>query len=239
MPAEATVLVVEDEESYVEALSAGLEREGFNVVVARDGEEALTVFFDARPDIVLLDVMLPLRSGIDVCREIRLRSATPVIMVTARDSELDAVVGLEIGADDYVTKPYRLRELVARIRVSLRRAPPSEQHALDYGDARSIAGVTLDSDRHRVTLDGEELQVPLKEFELLDELMSRAGRVCTRESLLQQVWGGSYGDGKTLDVHIKRLRARIEANPRQPTRITTIRGVGYRFERPSEERRDA
>ena len=226
------MLVVDDEESFVDALSVGLRGEGFLVHVARDGVEALAVFDDVRPDLVLLDVMLPKMSGLDVCRELRSRSTVPILMVTARDDELDAVVGLELGADDYVTKPYALRELVARMRAALRRSqasPPLEEilsrTTLDVGD------VTLDPERHEVVVRGEQIHLPLKEFELLETLMSNAGRVVSRESLIDQVWGPDYvGDTKTLDVHIKRLRARLEENPSEPTRIATVRGVGYRFE---------
>ena len=228
----ARVLVVDDEESFVDALSVGLRGEGFTVHVARDGIEALQVFDDVRPDLVLLDVMLPRMSGLDVCRELRSRSTVPILMVTARDDELDAVVGLELGADDYVTKPYSLRELVARMRAALRRSHPNQpldellsRTVIDIGD------VTLDPDRHEVVVRGEQVHLPLKEFELLETLMSHAGRVVSRESLIDQVWGPNYvGDTKTLDVHIKRLRARVEENPSEPTRIATVRGVGYRFE---------
>jgi len=226
------VLVVDDEESFVDALSVGLRSEGFIVHVARDGVEALKVFDDVQPEVVLLDVMLPLMSGLDVCRELRARSSVPILMVTARDAELDAVVGLELGADDYITKPYALRELVARMRAALRRSQSNP--ALDEILARTtldIGDVSLDPERHEVLVRGEEIHLPLKEFELLEALMSNAGRVVTRDSLIDQVWGPDYvGDTKTLDVHIKRLRARLEDNPAQPTRIATVRGVGYRFE---------
>lgn len=226
------VLVVDDEESFVDALSVGLRNEGFTVDVARDGAEALEVFDDVRPDVVLLDVMLPRLSGLDVCRELRSRSSVPILMVTARDDEVDAVLGLELGADDYITKPYSLRELIARMRAALRRAQTNpalddllSRTTLDVGD------VTLDPERHEVVVRGEQVHLPLKEFELLEALMSHAGRVVTRDSLIDQVWGPDYvGDTKTLDVHIKRLRARLEEDPSQPTRIATVRGVGYRFE---------
>ena len=229
-PQSSTVLVVEDEESFVDALVIGLQREGFRVKVARDGREALTLFDTVQPDLVLLDLMLPGISGVDVCREIRQRSTTPVIMVTAKDSELDTVVGLEVGADDYVAKPFRLRELVARMRAVLRRTPrapatSNEVEVLEAGDVR------LDLARHELRVRGEEVKVPRKEFELLELLMESAGRVLTREALLDRVWGADYvGDTKTLDVHIKRLRTKIEPDPGQPVLITTIRGVGYRFE---------
>jgi len=228
-----TVLVVEDEESFVDALTIGLKREGFRVQVARDGSEALAVFDAVRPDLVLLDVMLPRVSGLDVCREIRSRSRVPIIMVSAKTSEIDTVVGLEMGADDYVPKPYRLRELVARIRAALRRVPredeqrPADPSALEVGDVR------LDPERHEVSVRGQAVVLPLKEFELLELLLANAGRVLTRETLIDRIWGHDYvGDTKTLDVHVKRLRAKIEADPASPTRIVTIRGLGYKFETP-------
>ena len=224
-----TVLVVEDEESFVEALVVGLKREGFLVKVARDGAEALATFDAVRPDVVLLDVMLPKVSGVDVCRDLRTRSRVPIIMVTAKGSEIDTVVGLEVGADDYVTKPYRLRELVARMRAVLRRAPSPEDD-LD-GEVLEVGDLRLDPDRHEVELRGAPVALPLKEFELLELLMANAGRVLTREVLIDRVWGPHYvGDTKTLDVHVKRLRSRIEDDPSQPRRITTIRGLGYKFE---------
>jgi two-component system response regulator RegX3 len=227
-----TVLVVEDEESFVEALVVGLKREGFRVKVARDGLEALEVFDGTRPDLVLLDVMLPKMSGVDVCREIRNKSRVPIIMVTAKGSEIDTVVGLEVGADDYVTKPYRLRELVARMRAVLRRAPGDET-LLTSGEALQVGDVWLDPERHEVSVRGDEVTLPLKEFELLELLLDNAGRVLTRETLIDRVWGPHYvGDTKTLDVHIKRIRAKIEEDPSRPTRITTIRGLGYRYEKP-------
>ena len=225
-----TVLVVEDEESFVEALVVGLKREGFLVRVATDGAEALDLFDQVRPDLVLLDVWLPRMSGIDVCRELRARSRVPIIMVTAKSSEIDTVVGLEVGADDYVTKPYRLRELVARMRAVLRRSPPAEDGSVG-ADVVEVGDLMLDSERHEVYLRGDQVQLPLKEFELLELLMGNAGRVLTRETLIDRVWGPHYvGDTKTLDVHVKRLRAKIEDNPARPVRITTIRGLGYKFE---------
>jgi two-component system response regulator RegX3 len=227
-----TVLVVEDEESFVEALVVGLKREGFRVEVARDGVEAVEVFDRTRPDLVLLDVMLPKMSGIDVCREIRSRSRVPIIMVTAKGTEIDTVVGLEIGADDYVTKPYRLRELVARIRAVLRRSP-GDAPLSGGGEILQVGDVSLDPERHEVFVRGVELSLPLKEFELLELLLDNAGRVLTRDVLIDRVWGPHYvGDTKTLDVHIKRVRAKIEDDPSRPTRITTIRGLGYRYEKP-------
>jgi two-component system response regulator RegX3 len=232
MSDQPTVLVVEDEESFVEALIVGLKREGFRVKVARDGLEALEVFDASRPDLVLLDVMLPRMSGVDVCREIRAKSRVPIVMVTAKASEIDTVVGLEMGADDYVTKPYRLRELVARMRAVLRRAPTDDAMQTS-GDVLEVGDVRLDPDRHEVVVRGAEIALPLKEFEVLELLLDNAGRVLTRETLIDRVWGPHYvGDTKTLDVHIKRLRAKVEDDPSHPTRITTIRGLGYRYERP-------
>jgi two-component system response regulator RegX3 len=229
-----TVLVVEDEESFVEALTLGLSREGFAVRVARDGAEALEQFEAARPDVVLLDLMLPRISGIDVCRHIRARSSIPIIMVTAKDSEVDAVVGLEVGADDYVTKPYRLRELVARVRAVLRRATPGPEADDDASpEVLEVGDVSLDPERHRVTVRDDEVLLPLREFELLELLLANAGRVLTRDTLIDRIWGPNYvGDTKTLDVHVKRLRSKIEDNPSRPSRITTIRGLGYRYEKP-------
>ena len=230
---DATVLVVEDEDSFVEALTIGLKREGFRVKVARDGAEALDIFDAVRPDLVLLDVMLPKVSGIDVCRELRRRSSVPIIMVTAKGSEIDTVVGLEVGADDYVTKPYRLRELVARMRAVLRRRAGDKGAAAASGDALEIGDVALDPERHEVVIRGEVVQLPLKEFELLEILLANAGRVLPRDTLIDRVWGSDYvGDTKTLDVHVKRLRAKVEPDPSAPTRIVTIRGLGYKYEAP-------
>ena len=229
-----TVLVVEDEASYVDALTIGLTREGFNVEVAFDGAEALLKFEDVHPDLVLLDVMLPKMSGIDVCRLMRKRSQVPIIMVTAKGAEIDTVVGLEVGADDYVTKPYRLRELVARMRAVMRRQPSTSIPAQELSaGAISVGEITLDPDEHRVLMAGAEVALPLKEFELLHLMLANAGRVLTRDVLIDRVWGSDYvGDTKTLDVHVKRLRAKVEPDPANPTRITTIRGLGYKFERP-------
>ncbi len=226
-----SVLVVDDEPSFTEALTVGLRREGFEVRTAADGRAALAEINEAEPDLVLLDVMLPGMSGLDVCREIRKQSRVPLIMVTARAEEIDAVVGLEVGADDYVAKPYRMRELVARMRAVLRRAsgqPPESDSAacLVEGD------VELDVDRHELRVRGELVTLALKEFELLAYLLAHAGRVVTRDSLMQNVWEYNYvGDTKTIDVHVKRLRAKIEDDPSNPQRITTIRGLGYRYER--------
>jgi two-component system response regulator RegX3 len=228
-----TVLVVEDEESFVEALVVGLKREGFLVRVARDGVEAVDIFDSVRPDLVLLDVMLPRLSGIDVCRELRSRSRVPIIMVTAKGGEIDTVVGLEVGADDYVTKPYRLRELVARMRAVLRRAPPPEDSPAG-GDVLEVGKVRLDPERHEVYVGSLPVSLPLKEFELLELLLANAGRVLTRDVLIDRIWGPNYfGDTKTLDVHIKRLRSKLEPDSARPTRIVTVRGVGYRYERAS------
>lgn len=226
--AEATVLVVEDEESFIEALEIGLAREGFRVQVARDGVRALEMFDAVRPDIVLLDVMLPKITGIDVCRELRKKSAVPIIMVTAKSSEIDTVVGLEVGADDYVSKPYRVRELVARMRAVMRRTDHREDDLTR--DAMVEGDVALDPEKHEVRIRGEVTALPLKEFELLHVLLANAGRVMTRDQLIDRVWGSDYvGDTKTLDVHIKRLRAKIEPDPSTPERIITIRGLGYKF----------
>jgi two-component system response regulator RegX3 len=227
------ILVVEDEDSFVDALELGLRREGFRVDVARDGAAALGMLDRVHPDLVLLDVMLPTVSGLDVCRQIRLRSTVPIIMVTAKSTELDTVVGLEVGADDYVAKPYRMRELVARIRAALRRAHPEEVAPTTSPEAIEVGPIRLDPARHEVTIRGEEVHLPLKEFELLEMLLTNAGRALTREQLIDRVWGPHYvGDTKTLDVHVKRLRARLEEDPSRPTLITTIRGLGYRLEVP-------
>jgi len=238
MPETTTVLVVEDEDSFIDALTVGLAREGFRVQVARDGAQALDLFDAVRPDIVLLDVMLPKVSGIDVCRSIRAKSKVPIIMVTAKASEIDTVVGLEVGADDYVSKPYRLRELVARMRAVLRRAPGlAEVDAAASGDVLEVGDVTLDPSRHEVVIRGDDVSLPLKEFELLHLLLENAGRVLSRDLLIDRVWGHDYvGDTKTLDVHVKRLRAKVEADPANPSRIVTIRGLGYKYETPKLSR---
>ena len=231
------VLLAEDEESFIEALVIGLTNEGFRVIVARDGAEALRLYDETDPDILLLDLMLPKMSGIDVCRNIRTRSTVPIIMVTAKGTEIDTVVALEVGADDYVTKPYRLRELVARMRAVLRRAPGGLD-AKDHADSIDLgtegvwesSDIKVDFDQRRVFVRGEEVNLRRKEFELLRLLVENAGRVLTRDVLIDRVWGTDYiGDTKTLDVHIKRLRSRIEADPSVPVLITTVRGVGYRF----------
>jgi two-component system response regulator RegX3 len=229
-----TILVVDDEQSYRDALAVALRREGFLVEVAADGMEALERFDAARPSLVLLDVMLPRMSGVDVCRELRARGTRiPIVMVTARNAEIDAVVGLEVGADDYVTKPFRLRELIARVRAHLRRVPASEEDDLHRADVLEIGDVCLDVGRHEVTVRGDAVALPLKEFELLELLLANAGRVLTRDVLIDRIWGPNYyGDTKTLDVHVKRLRSKVEPDPGHPERIVTVRGVGYRYERP-------
>jgi two-component system response regulator RegX3 len=231
MPTEPHVLVVEDEPSFAEALTIGLEREGFRVTTVPDGATALARFDEVAPDLVLLDLMLPKVSGLDVCREIRLKSRIPIIMVTAKTSEVDTVVGLEVGADDYVTKPYRLRELVARMRAVLRRFESRGEAASVESNPIVLGDLSLDHERHEVKVKGEIVAMPLKEFELLTLLMENAGRVLTREVLIDRVWGSDYvGDTKTLDVHVKRIRSKIEDDPRNPTRIVTIRGLGYKFD---------
>ena len=221
------VLVVEDEESYSDALSYMLRKEGFEVAVAATGPDALTEFDRSGADIVLLDLMLPGMPGTEVCRQIRQTSNVPVIMVSAKDDEVDKVVGLELGADDYVTKPYSPRELVARIRAVLRRGTEP-----DLSPATLEAGaVRMDVERHVVTIGGEDVRLPLKEFELLEMFLRNPGRVLTRGQLIDRVWGSDYvGDTKTLDVHVKRLRAKIEANPAEPKLLTTVRGLGYKLD---------
>ncbi|SFK34913.1 response regulator transcription factor [Geodermatophilus ruber] len=222
------VLVVEDEESFSDALAYMLRREGFEPVVAASGTQALAEFDRAGADIVLLDLMLPGLSGTEVCRALRAKSGVPIIMLTAKDSEIDKVVGLELGADDYVTKPYSARELVARIRAVLRRRGevdvPAEA-ALEAGPVR------MDVERHVVAVEGDPIALPLKEFDLLEMLLRNAGRVLTRGQLIDRVWGSDYvGDTKTLDVHVKRLRAKIEPDPANPKYLVTVRGLGYKLE---------
>ncbi len=221
------VLVVEDEESYSDALAYMLRKEGFEVAIAATGPEALTTFDRAGADIVLLDLMLPGLPGTEVCRRIRQTSNVPVIMVTAKDDEVDKVVGLELGADDYITKPYSPRELVARIRAVLRRGvePELAPATLEVGPVR------MDVERHIVTVEGDEVRLPLKEFELLEMFLRNPGRVLTRGQLIDRVWGSDYvGDTKTLDVHVKRLRAKLEDNPAEPKLLTTVRGLGYKLD---------
>ena len=226
------MLVVEDEPSFVEALKIGLGKEGFIVHVAVDGADALEQFAQVRPDLVLLDVMLPKISGIEVCRQLRKISQVPIIMVTAKSAEIDTVVGLEVGADDYVTKPYRIRELAARMRAVQRRTNDRAAVAGATDGAIEVGGVLLDPDEHRVITPNGELSLPLKEFELLHLLLANAGRVLPRDTLIDRIWGHDYvGDTKTLDVHIKRLRSKIEDDPSGPTRIVTIRGLGYKYVR--------
>ncbi|MGW4424475.1 response regulator [Streptosporangium sp. NPDC004631] len=226
------VLVVEDEESFSDALSYMLRKEGFEVAVAATGPEALDAFDHNGADLVLLDLMLPGLPGSEVCRSLRQRSKVPVIMLTAKDSEIDKVVGLELGADDYVTKPFSSRELVARIRAVLRR-----QGDVEGAETAVLAAgpVRMDVDRHIVAVRGAQVQFPLKEFELLEVLLRNAGRVLTRGQLIDRVWGADYvGDTKTLDVHVKRLRAKVEADPSTPRHILTVRGLGYKFD-PAED----
>ena len=233
MTAGVRVLVVDDEPSYREGLQVALGAEGFIVDVAGDGEEALTMFETLEPEIVLLDVMLPRMSGIDVCRRIRSLADTPVIMVSARREEIDTVVGLEVGADDYVAKPYRVRELVARMRTVMRRSGARPVNSFNGMAEFDVGDVTLDRDRHEVTIGGKLERLPLKEFEVLALLMENAGFVVTRQTLIDRVWGFDYvGNTKTLDVHIKRLRSRIERDPAEPERIVTIRGLGYKYVAP-------
>jgi two-component system response regulator RegX3 len=223
------VLIVEDEPDLADPLAYLLRREGYEVEIAEDGALALAAFRERGADILLLDLMLPGMPGTEVCRQLRLTSQVPIIMLTAKDSEVDIVVGLELGADDYVTKPYSTRELLARMRAVLRRRSPEESDI----DERILSGgrVTLDIDRHTESVDGTEINMPLKEFELLEVLMRNAGRVLTRGQLIDRVWGTDYfGDTKTLDVHIKRIRSRIEESPSEPSMLVTVRGLGYRFE---------
>lgn len=223
------VLLVEDEPDLADPLAYLLRREGFEVEIAEDGDAALTAFRERGADILLLDLMLPGMPGTEVCRQVRTTSGVPIIMLTAKDSEIDIVVGLELGADDYVTKPYSARELLARMRAVLRRAQQDEADL----EERVLQGgrVTLDIDRHTVAIDGEPISMPLKEFELLELLLRNAGRVLTRGQLIERVWGSDYvGDTKTLDVHVKRLRSKIEPDPSSPRHLVTVRGLGYKFE---------
>ncbi|MCT2976240.1 response regulator transcription factor [Propionibacterium freudenreichii] len=220
------ILIIEDEESYRDAMSFMLDREGFAVAAAPDGEQGLAEFDRNGADLVLLDLMMPGLPGIEVCKALRQRSDVPVIMVTARDSDVDKVVGLELGADDYVTKPFSQRELVARIRAVLRRGRAEElvPDVLESGDVR------MDVERHEVAVRDEPVRLALKEFELLELLLRNSGRVMSREQLIDRVWGSDYvGDTKTLDVHVKRLRAKIELDPSHPTALVTVRGLGYKF----------
>lgn len=230
-----TILIVEDEESLADPLAFLLRKEGFDTIIAGDGPTALVEFSRNDIDIVLLDLMLPGMSGTDVCKELRLVSNVPVIMVTARDSEIDKVVGLELGADDYVTKPYSSRELIARIRAVLRRrgGDTEAEAAEDDTDDQILEGgrVRMDVDSHTVTVDGKAVNMPLKEFDLLEYLLRNAGRVLTRGQLIDRIWGADYvGDTKTLDVHVKRLRSKIEEEPSRPRHLVTVRGLGYKYE---------
>jgi len=220
------ILVVEDEDSFSDALSFLLGKEGFEVSVAADGVKALEIFEREGADLVLLDLMLPGLSGTEVCRQLRMKSSVPIIMLTAKDTEVDKVVGLELGADDYVTKPYSSRELIARIRAVLRRQQEPEQST----GLLTVGTVRMDIERHIVTVNNEQVALPLKEFELLEFLMRNSGRVLTRTQLIDRVWGSDYvGDTKTLDVHIKRLRSKVEKDPANPEYILTVRGLGYKF----------
>ncbi|SLM88061.1 response regulator transcription factor [Brachybacterium nesterenkovii] len=223
------ILIVEDEESFSDPLSYTLRKEGYEVAVADAGTDGLRIFTAHGADLVLLDLMLPGMSGTEVCREIRRTSSVPVIMLTAKDDEFDKVLGLELGADDYVTKPYSSRELLARIKAVLRR----RQEAPEEADEAELgaAGITMDVERHVVTVRGEVVALPLKEFELLELLLRNVDRVLTRGQLIDRVWGSDYvGDTKTLDVHVKRLRAKIEVDPKNPVHLVTVRGLGYKFE---------
>jgi two-component system response regulator RegX3 len=222
------LLVIEDEPSISEPLAYMLEKEGFEVAVAETGPAGVEEFDRSGADLVLLDMMLPGLSGTDVCKALRQKTNVPIIMLTARDSEVDKVVGLELGADDYVTKPFSHRELLARIRAVLRRQSEPEEPA---STALEVGPVRMDVDRHRVTVSGQSVQLPLKEFELLELLLRNAGRVLTRQQLIDRVWGADYvGDTKTLDVHVKRLRAKVEPEPKSPKHLLTVRGLGYKFD---------
>ncbi|HJQ46807.1 MAG TPA: response regulator transcription factor [Amycolatopsis sp.] len=225
------VLIVEDEESFADPLAFLLRKEGFTAAVAITGQQALEEFDRNGADIVLLDLMLPGMSGTDVCKQLRSRSAVPVIMVTARDSEIDKVVGLELGADDYITKPYSARELIARIRAVLRRGGEGGSDGELAPLVLAAGPVRMDVERHVVTVEGGEISLPLKEFDLLEYLLRNVGRVLTRGQLIDRVWGADYvGDTKTLDVHVKRLRSKIEPDPGSPRHLVTVRGLGYKFE---------
>jgi two-component system response regulator RegX3 len=223
------ILIVEDEDSVLDPLELLLSKEGFSIETARNGREGLDKFWKVSPDLVLLDIMLPEVSGTEVCRQIRAKSNVPIIMLTAKDTEVDKVVGLELGADDYIVKPYSKAELVARIKAVLRRG--LSEHISADGGVITAGPVSIDVDRHAVSIGGENISLPLKEFELLEFLVRNSGRVLTRTQLIDRVWGSDYfGDTKTLDVHVKRLRAKIEKDPANPTYIQTIRGLGYKFE---------
>ncbi len=228
MPDATRILLVEDEPSLVETVRYALEREGFGVIVARDGQEALDRFATEPPDLVILDLMLPVVSGLDVCRRIRETSTVPIVIVTAKDAEADKVAGLELGADDYVTKPFSVRELVSRVRANLRRSQMTVPDAA--GEVLTGGPIRLDAARHEVTVRGDPVAFPPKEFELLESFLRSPGRLLTRERLIQRIWGGDYvGDTKTLDVHVKRLRQKIERDPHEPEHLLTVRGLGYKF----------
>ena len=228
MPDATRILLVEDEPSLVETVRYALEREGFGVIVARDGQEALDRFAMEPPDLVILDLMLPVVSGLDVCRRIRETSTVPIVIVTAKDAEADKVAGLELGADDYVTKPFSVRELVSRVRANLRRSQMTVPDAA--GEVLTGGPIRLDAARHEVTVRGDPVAFPPKEFELLESFLRSPGRLLTRERLIQRIWGGDYvGDTKTLDVHVKRLRQKIERDPHEPEHLLTVRGLGYKF----------
>lgn len=223
------ILLVEDQESLSEPLALLLERDGYETVIADDGQKALVEFAKGGFDLILLDLMLPVISGIDVCREVRKSSNIPIIMLTAKDTEVDIVVGLELGADDYVTKPYRSSELLARIKAVVRRKlVEADNHT---ADELTVGRISMDVERHKVTVDGKSVSMPLKEFDLLEYFLRNPGRVLTRGQLIDRVWGSDYfGDTKTLDVHIKRVRSKIELDPKEPVLLTTVRGLGYRLE---------
>jgi two-component system response regulator RegX3 len=222
------ILVVEDEQSLREPLVYVLEKEGYEVVDAADGDQAIKVFNAEQPDLILLDLMLPKKSGNEVCQQIRQSSNVPIIMLTAKDSEIDKVVGLEIGADDYVTKPYSTPELKARIKAVLRR---NIEPQVEFGNVLEAGGVRMDIERHEVEVNGVRVQMPLKEFELLELLLENVNRVLTRGQIIDRVWGSDYfGDTKTLDVHVKRIRSKIEDDPARPEHLVTVRGLGYKFQ---------
>ena len=226
----ARILVVEDEEALADTVRYNLEREGYSVTIAPDGRRALERFRSEAPALVILDLMLPELSGLDVCRAIRAESDVPIIMVTAKDAEADKVAGLELGADDYVTKPFSVRELISRVRANLRRVRPQAAPVVTEEEVLAVGPVRMDVSRHEVTVRGEEAAFPPKEFELLEAFLRRKGRLLTRDFLIEEVWGPSYfGDTKTLDVHVKRLRRKIEEDPHRPVNLVTVRGLGYKF----------
>jgi two-component system, OmpR family, response regulator RegX3 len=226
------ILIIEDEEPLAEALKYTLGREGYSVEVALDGAAGLEKYRVQGPDLVLLDLMLPVVDGLEVCKRIRTGSRVPILMLTAKDSDLDEVLGLEIGADDYVTKPFDMRKLMARIKALLRRSSPAEETG---GQRLEWVGVEMDLDKHEVTVDGAAVHLTPTEYRLLEQFMRRPGKVLTREQLLDRLWDGFYGSSKTLDVHIRHLREKIEADPSQPRLIRTVRGAGYRLDRPRED----